>query len=342
MLEGRNPPGGGQPNGSAADPRKAKRRRWYFVALKVFIAAIVLWGIRRALGSAFDQIREQWAEGSYRLRPLWLAASAAIYLAAFVPPAMFWRRALQAVGRRPRFWETLRAYSIGHLGKYVPGKAMVVVLRTGLIRSGSESTAAVAVTVFFETLTMMAVGGFIAAAVLAVGFRDQRLLMAAAIASMLVAGLPTLPPVFRRLARIAGAVRRSPEAAERLERMGYGALAAGWIGMSAAWVLMGLSLWMALLGIGQDPPDPLTHWPHYTACVALATVAGFVSFIPGGAIVRELVLLEMSPLLLGLDPGSALVSALVLRLVWLVAEVGISAILYPVGLRMPVSPDQSG
>ena len=85
MPEGRNPPGGEQPNGSAADPRKAKRRRWLFVALKVFIAAIVLWGIRRALGSAFDQIREQWAEGSYQLRPFWLAAAADSFLRPIVP-----------------------------------------------------------------------------------------------------------------------------------------------------------------------------------------------------------------------------------------------------------------
>ena len=59
--------------------------------------------------------------------------------------------------------ETTRAYYVGHLGKYVPGKALVVIIRTGLISGPRVDTTVAAVSIFIETLTMMAVGAFLAA-----------------------------------------------------------------------------------------------------------------------------------------------------------------------------------
>jgi glycosyltransferase 2 family protein len=49
--------------------------------------------------------------------------------------------------------------------------------------------------------------------------------------------------------------------------------------------------------------------------------------------VRDAVLLELLAPAVG--KGPALVCALVVRLVWLLSEVGISIILYPVGRRPP-------
>jgi len=62
-------------------------------------------------------------------------------------------------------------------------------------------------------------------------------------------------------------------------------------------------------------------------------VAGFLSLIPGGAVVRELILAELMVPEFG--SAVALLSAVVLRLVWLLAELLISAILYPLGWKRP-------
>lgn len=67
------------------------------------------------------------------------------------------------------------------------------------------------------------------------------------------------------------------------------------------------------------------------AAITLATVAGFLSFVPGGAVVREAVLTELMVPHLG--DAVALLSAILLRLVWLVAELVISGILYIVARR---------
>ena len=70
-----------------------------------------------------------------------------------------------------------------------------------------------------------------------------------------------------------------------------------------------------------------------TASVALAMVGGFLSLIPGGVVVREAVLAELmvphfEVIMPHLGQVIAVVSALLLRLVWLVAELVISGILY--------------
>ena len=45
---------------------------------------------------------------------------------------MFWYRLLRQLGQRPTALAAVRAYYIGHLGKYLPGKACALLLRATL------------------------------------------------------------------------------------------------------------------------------------------------------------------------------------------------------------------
>ena len=95
--------------------------------------------------------------------------------------------------------------------------------------------------------------------------------------------------------------------------------------MTLGWCLNGLSLWLVLRGLpGID--IAWSDYPLTLACVSLATVAGFVSLLPGGIGVRELVMIP----LLGARFGSvnAIVAAVVIRIVWLVAELATSGLIY--------------
>jgi len=267
----------------------------------------------------------------WTLRPAWLVLSGVLYLAGLLPCVWFWRRLLRHFDQPPSTLDIVRAYYIGHLGKYVPGKALVVILRTGMLRAKQADTTVVAVTVFYETLTMMAVGAAIAALLVAVMWSGQTLAMVAAIGLMIVSVIPTLPPVFRRLARIAGMGRSNPQVAEKLAHFGYGELLIGWMAIAAGWFLLGLSLWAVLRAIGLDDVPLLETWPLCTAAVALAVVAGFLSLIPGGAGVRESILLPLLAPQLGATV--ALGAAILLRIVWLVAELLVSAILFLEGKR---------
>ncbi len=301
-------------------PRRA--RRWLVAAVKLLIVALVVWYIRRTIVDAWEQLGEH----RWKFHLGWLAVSGGLYLLATLLCGIFWHRALRALEQPVGLGQTLRAYYIGHLGKYVPGKAMVVILRAGLIRGEGVDMALAAVGVFFETLTMMSTGALMAAAIVAVWLHEQRLLFWAAVAMMSVAGVPTLPPVFRRLVRLVGVGKVNRAAAEKLANLGYGTMFLGWVLTGLGWTILGLGYWAALRSLGAGSPNPFEQLHLCTAAIALATVAGFVSFVPGGAVVREAVLTEvMAPCLGG---PIALVAAILSRLAWLVAELVISSILY--------------
>ncbi len=316
------------------------RKKWLLRALKLLILVLVVWFVRRTLLEAWDQLHA--GEQEWHFRPGWAAIAGVLYLVGLLPAAVFWYRVLRVLGQDARFGESMRAYFVGHLGKYVPGKAMVVVIRTGMIRGRRVNTGVAAASVFFETLTMMAVGAFLAAAILAVGFRGQTAKFWGAVGLMVLAGLPTLPPVFKRLAKAVGVGKSDPAVAEKIDRLGFGTLLTGWGLMALGWFILGLSYWATLRAMDLPGLDPIGELPRYTASVSLAMVAGFLLLVlPGGIGVREAALAElMIPYLAGL-PGvaspelTAWASAALLRLVWLGAELLIAGILYPLGMRKP-------
>jgi uncharacterized membrane protein YbhN (UPF0104 family) len=269
----------------------------------------------------------------WHLEPFWLAVAGALYLAGLLPAGIFWHVTLRTLGQDARLPETLRAYFVGHLGKYVPGKAMVVVIRAGLIRSRRVDTGVAAVSVFLETLTMMAVGAFLAAAVMAFWFRGHVTLLWGAVVLMILSGLPTLPPVFKRLVRLVGVGKSDPNTRRHLEKLGLKTLILGWCLMILAWCLLGLSYWATLRAMAIPGLDPIGQLPRYTASVALATVAGFLILVlPGGIGVREAALVElMLPYLSRSVPHAELAawaSAALLRLVWLGAELAVAGVCY--------------
>ena len=264
----------------------------------------------------------------WQINPVWLVLSGLLYLAGCLPSWIFWHRVMEAMGQQPRWLHSLRAYFIGHLGKYVPGKAMVVVLRTGLVRSQRVDTTVAAASVFVETLTLMAVGALISAAILAALFRDQGELVLWSLLLMVAAGVPTLPPIFRRLVRLLKVRRASPDIDRALAGLSFRLMGFGWLAMAAGWLLMGLSLWAVMQSLPGEPRMVEGSWDvlRLTAAVALAVVLGFLSLIPGGFGVREAVVMT----LLAEPYGGfvAIIAAVLLRLVWLLAEVFLSMILY--------------
>lgn len=311
------------------------RSRWLMRAVQAAIVLVVLWFVRRTVLGALEELHAF----HLHVNVAWLIAAGVLAMLGYLPAGLFWHRLLRVLGQDAGLAETLRAYYVGQLGKYVPGKFMVIVIRTGMIRSHRVQTSLAVLSVFFETQTMMAVGGFLAAAVLAILFHEQRWLFLAGIGFMLLAGLPTFPPIFRRLARLLGVGRSDPTTAARLDRLGYDTLLLGWLAMTMGWLLTALSLWATLRAMGVPGVDAFHHFAYYLGSVSLSKVAGFVSLIPAGLGVADLTLTELLRLygtkVLSLSDAqaTALVAAVLLRLTWLVAEIVISIILYAVGRR---------
>ncbi|QDU96402.1 lysylphosphatidylglycerol synthase transmembrane domain-containing protein [Lignipirellula cremea] len=320
----------------AADSTPFLWKRWAVFAAKLVILLVVAVGIGRAVWVSLDQFREQ----KISLADIhwgWFAACGSLYLLGMAPACFFWHRTLWAMGQRPAFWESLRAFYLSQLGKYVPGKAMVVVLRSAAIASDRVDPVVAAVSVFVETLTMMAAGALVATAILAGIFHEHTGLMLIALGLMALAGVPTAPPIFKRVVKLLRVKKANPKIDEALDGITWRLMLEGWLIDGAGWCVMGLSLWTALRatpGLDLSQLYTVESLLLVIASMALATVAGFLSLIPGGFGVRDLVVVT----LIGVQFGSvaAIVSAVLMRLASLLAEVGVSGLLYLIRPPTPV------
>ena len=305
--------------------RRLTKKR-VLLLFRLAVALTVLICLIYTLKSAFGQLAvAEFKLSQLRFEPLLLALLC--YITAMTLSGLFWYRVLLATGNRLTLRRTMLAFFASQFGKYIPGKAMVVVIRTDLVRGSGVQTSTAAATVFVETLTWIFVGSAIASLLLASHFQNFPLLQIGAGVMMLTAGVMTWPPLFRRVASrfLANSRTQDPMAGLTLSVM-----LSGWALMTVGWLLNGLSLWFvtaSLTGAGvMEVGFQLSDYQLCLACVSLATVAGFVSLLPGGLGVRELV---MIPILgSGIGRVNAVVAAILIRFVWLASELITSGIIY--------------
>jgi uncharacterized membrane protein YbhN (UPF0104 family) len=322
---------------------RPSRARWAITAAKAAVAVLVLWAVGR-------HVRRAWIDLSARQEPLnfelaWLVASGLLYLTGLMACGRFYERTLRSSQTPVGLGPALRAYVVSHLGKYVPGKAMVVVIRAGMVVPFGARASTAAIATFYETLVMMAAGGLVSAAGFApqigpavvevsifpvgrLGFSFYRLAALAGLGIGLAFLVLVVPKVFRRLVGLVSLPFPGvgPETSPRITA---GLLSKGLLWTAAAWVLLGLSQLAVVRSFDPAGAGTLIAQglvPVAIASVALATVAGFVvAVLPGGLGVREGVL--MSALAPALGSDHAVVAAVVLRLVWVAAELAGAAVL---------------
>ena len=314
-------------------------------AVKAVVGAAVLvaacWHVEKTLVALNGR------GGFPRLALGWVGSAMVAYLVGLGVYAWYYVRVLAASATPIGRYAGLRAYVFSHLGKYVPGKALVVVMRVGMSVPAGARPATAAFATVYETLVMMAAGGFVAFVGLTSGGGAATVLDLPRVGRVpiplgfvgLAMGfgflLLVLPPVFPRLSSLA----RMPfpdVGPDALPSMSYRLLFVGLLATLAGWILLGLSQ-VAILRSMMPAGLPLSLWPAAIGSVALATVAGFaVPVSPGGLGVREWVL--WTSLGTVIDQDLAVVASLVLRLAWVAAEVVAGAALLLARTRSRRSP----
>ncbi len=305
-------------------PRISTERRGFSqhwkVLLRVGVVVTVVFALGWAIRQAYFELRDQPLKFS-EIDWSKILLAEGIYLGSMTLSWIFWHRILLALGQRPRKLKSMRAFFVSQLGKYVPGKAMVVVLRTDLVQDENVRVAPAAASVFIETLTWLFVGAMIASLLLVFQFQDFRGLQIAALAMMLVAGILTWPPFFNR---IASRITKAKTSGVTYS-VDFITMAIGWVLLTAGWCLNGASLLVVIDSLPGTEVQ-IGHFPVVLAAVTLASVGGFVSLLPGGLGVRELVMIP----LLGSEFGTAIavIAVILVRFVWLTAEFVSSGIIY--------------
>ena len=237
-----------------------------------------------------------------------------LYAIGLLPSAIVLRTNASLFGKKPGWGTSVTAQLLGHLGKYVPGKAMVIVIRAGVLKRDQVTLMAATASVFAETFLMMAVGSAIAGMV-TFALPVPPWIVGMAIVMTVAATLPTIPPVMRMAVR---KVSQSSTIDTQGINLRWWIQSWGWTALS--WCFIGASFTAIITAIpGATPLPPWqTLYGIATAAIGLAMVAGFASLLPGGAGVRELVLITI--LSLSIDPTHGVLAAIAARLVFVAVE----------------------
>ncbi|XZE35561.1 lysylphosphatidylglycerol synthase transmembrane domain-containing protein [Pirellulaceae bacterium SH501] len=318
-----NPPLSSDPKPAPVDPKPAPnksappvwRKRLLQLAIVAVVAAFLYWTVQKAV----MEIRSQegkisWSDFDWRL----LAISIPVYCLGLFPGAIAWMQTLRTFGQDLPRIATLNAYFLGHLGKYVPGKAMVLILRVGKLQPLGLAIRAGVVSVFVETLTGVATASVLGAILL----------------------LPLDVPLWLKIAAACGLPFAAVALTPHFFKMGIGIVAKSKIGkmpksipsaftvrfmirnsfwMALGWLIQGTAGWLILLAMSQQPElQSWMGWSAVVSAVCLGAVAGFASMLPGGAVVREVVITWLLAPLVG--QPIALLAAVVIRLANLAGE----------------------
>ncbi len=243
-----------------------------------------------------------------------------LYLLALLPSVVVLQINCHRLGQTPRLSTAALAQLMGHLGKYIPGKAMVVILRASILRRDGVPTLTATVSIFLETFMFMAVGAAIAGLVILpldvpVWIKWMAITMAVG------ATLPTLPPVIQHLIGKYG----SHIVSRAQLSINWNWFAQTWALSVLSWLLMGAAFATIVTAIpgsfdsvSDSLPISLQLYAISVASIGLAMVVGFASLIPGGAGVREFVLVTIMGLMI--NPTHSLLAAIATRLVFMGIE----------------------
>ena len=260
-----------------------------------------------------------------------LGLSLLCYLAGMAVFAEFWRRAVGALEGKPPRLDCHFAYFVSQLGKYVPGKAWVILIRYGLIGKNHLSFRAVTAYSVYESFSVMGSGALLSfLGLLFLGADPTLLWLALGLSVALLAA--SHPPVSSWVVGVAPLARgrdgkAMPVPTWKVFRKGAPLLILGWI-------LAGASFPLAGAGIGVGYPGH-AEVVLTAAASGLAVAAGFVVLVaPAGLGVREWLLVQtLGP---SVGEGPAALIAVAARGLQVCGELGMAAVLY--GVRRAGGP----
>lgn len=303
---------------------------------KVIVVCVVFLFLAITIYRVYGELKDkEQLISATRIRFAYLFASIAVTVLALVPGAIVWLGVLKSFGQKFPLLPALDAYYLGHAGKYVPGKAMVLVLRVGKLQPYGVSIKPAILSVFVETLTGVGTAAILGVLLLLVidvpSWLKWSLIATAPLAAIV------LSPHFFRLALFALAKSKIGKIPKSLSSaFNWRFMLKACAGMSIGWLLQGTVGWLIILCL-NDSPDmiSITIWGTAVSAVCLGAVAGFLSMLPGGAVARDLVVAWLlAPVL---TQPVALLFALFLRIANLSGE-GLSIAAVHISKRLLAAP----
>lgn len=325
---------------------------------------LVLWYVATQAHVLWDANRDIDVQIDWK----YLVAAAFVSQLSWLPSTWFWQRLIEILGEQNLArYPLIRAYFCGSLGKYVPGKAAVILVRSALARKHGVSFVRASIASIVEAGAVMLVG-CVVTIVFAVTIMPPAAVPAWFIEAVprestswsglvlavviLVLAMPVVAVpanwIFQKITRIVqkrSLQKRLEEGApseeagdgepnaQSIEKLTWQFLVAAALMFALSWVGHGLSLLLVLRSMNPEIVS-LNAWVITTAAAAAGTSIGFFAvFAPGGLAVREgLIITMLAPSMGG---PIAVAAAGLYRLASLIAEAAAALVLYV------ISPDTS-
>ena len=328
-----------------AESRRVKLFRRLWPVLKWVLFALVI----AFVGQRAWKLWREGDVGSVTIHWPWLVAASVLYLIGWLPSVLLWHRLIHGLGGTSSRFDVSRAYFAGHLAKYIPGKASVLLVRAGMLADRGCRPSVSALTSTYEVLVVMGVGAAVGLTLAPVVVWPKEVVdrLPTAIRSafehplafgigVVVVCVILVPFVARVLGLIAQkltppVVSVSPShlvtpsgtnnPIEPPPSQIGSPFLLGWCFFSVTtWLVHGLSLGCTLRAVGVQAS--LSDWLIWTGEVSSASFLGFAAmFAPGGLGVREAALLELLASQPGISQSQAVAATVLLRAAWLAAEI---------------------
>ena len=323
-----------------------RRFGWYLwkVGLPVLVTAAVAWYFYDRLSRP-----ELWS-AAIVFRPEWAILSALVYLLAYSVWGRYLVTLLRNQGGTVSTATGQRTYFISQMGKYVPGKVFVIVIRVAMLgKNIGISRTAVGIASFYESVVWAGSGAAIGILLLPPslwdGLRDEFRSRGGELPDLhrIWLALPmVLAPIgLVGLSRFVNRVlrwRKGRDAAQ-LPRVKLHWVVLGVLWDSLGWMVMGVSLLFMMNGLQSDSfAFTFEGTCNLVSIAAIAYAMGFVAFfLPAGVGVRDIALQlllavelrsRMDGAAAGVPEGLAAIVAIVFRLIGTVAEIIIAGIMY--------------
>lgn len=276
------------PRPGALSPRTV---RGIVVAAKLALLCLVLFMVGRHLRAAWLDLDAAQLRGVIRIDWRWALLAPLGFTGMLLVSATGWIWLLRRMGARGPTLQLFAAYCFSQMGKYIPGKIALLLMRVERSRRFGVDGYAVTIATIIENVTYMVSG--VAAGLLVLyglpsrGVHSSQMMWLLLGAGAVVVALLALVhpavlyravnPVLRRLGRPA----LRPE-----QRLSMRILLLSSLMMVPCWFLGGFALWASVRCLA---PVGFDQFWTLTGVFALSVLVGMISLLPGGFGIREVV-----------------------------------------------------
>ncbi len=259
---------------------------WLKLLVLLVVVAFVAWQLQKAwkgVGTIHFAVHWRWG----------LVAFAG-FCGSMATSSLVWLFLARRMADRSPAFPLLASYTYSQMGKYVPGKVVLLLMRLQRTSRYGMAAGTCTLSTLLENALYMISGGLVGMTAIVFITREianpgtRALLWPITILAVLLMIAACAPPVFygivNRLLRKLGKPEVQPS-----QRLSAPTLALAVIAFFPCWICGGIALWGSVQCVSPTPVPALDCW-WFAGAYALSVIVGMASLLPGGTGIREVAL----------------------------------------------------